>query len=110
MEIENKPWGKYKVLINTHNYKVTEAVVRPEEQLSLQYRNHTAITWTIVQGSARIRKGHLIKTVDGDNLPYNITIPKGEHHMIENIGDDELVFIEVQTGTNYLDDLIIVEE
>ena len=81
--------------------------VKPYQKLSLQYHEHRNETWTIVQGKARITKGHLVQDVDAKVKPYTTYIPKGTEHRIENTGDEVLIFVETQTGTYFGEDDIV---
>jgi mannose-6-phosphate isomerase len=60
--------------------------------------------WIIVEGRARI-------TVDGKEILLgpgeSVEIPLEAAHRIENIGDTELTFIEVQTGDYFGEDDIV---
>ena len=58
----------------------------------------------MVQGFAKV-------TLDGEEIQLvageNIFIPIGSSHRIENVGDDDLIFIEVQCGTYFGEDDIV---
>ncbi|MCU7542878.1 phosphomannose isomerase type II C-terminal cupin domain [Riemerella anatipestifer] len=104
MEIGERPWGKYFVLADESNYKLKCVEVLPKQRLSYQYHNKRQEAWTIIQGTAKI-------TLDDVEITYKygetVLIPLGAKHRIENIGDDLLVFIEVQTGTYFGEDDIV---
>ncbi|MRM95869.1 cupin domain-containing protein [Riemerella anatipestifer] len=104
MEIGERPWGKYFVLADESNYKLKRVEVLPKQRLSYQYHNKRQEAWTIIQGTAKI-------TLDDVEITYKygetVLIPLGAKHRIENIGDDLLVFIEVQTGTYFGEDDIV---
>jgi mannose-6-phosphate isomerase len=60
-------------------------------------------------------KGEAIVTLDGKRIPLNagevIEIPREAKHRIENLGDETLVFIEVQLGTYFgEDDIVRIED
>ena len=57
--------------------------------------------WTVVQGSGAMTLNSAKFAVV--NQRY-IHIPVGSLHRIENTGKDELIFIEVQTGTYFGED------
>ena len=104
MEIGNRPWGSYYVLEDTDFYKLKRIEVNIGGRLSYQYHNHRAEVWTIVQGKALV-------TLDGNDYEYKarevVIIPLQAKHRIQNIGDETLIFIEVQHGTYFGEEDII---
>ena len=108
MEIGNRPWGKYFVLEDEATHKVKRIEVNVGGRLSYQYHQHRAEVWTIIQGTAKI-------TLDGVDTIYTAgqvaIIPLQAKHRIENVGDDKLIFIEVQHGTYFgEDDIFRIED
>ena len=108
LEIGERPWGKYYVLADEPNYKLKRIEVLPGHRLSYQYHYKRQEAWTIVQGTAEI-------TLDGEEKIYNYGetayIPLGAKHRIKNVGEDLLVFVEVQTGTYFgEDDIVRIED
>lgn len=108
MEIGNRPWGKYFVLEDEPTHKVKRIEVNIGGRLSYQYHMHRAEVWTIVQGSANV-------TLDGIDTIYTsgqvVIIPLNAKHRIQNIGNETLIFIEVQYGTYFgEDDIIRIED
>ena len=96
-----RPWGRYEILAEGDSYKVKTIWVNPGKRLSYQRHEKRAEHWFIVQGKARI-------TLNGDNFEMgagdSIDIEIGDLHRIENIGKEDVVFIEVQTGTYFGED------
>ena len=90
------------------NFKVKRIEVLPGKRLSYQKHSQRAEHWFVVEGTARV-------TLDGKDITINageaIDIPIGSAHRVENPGDDDLIFIEVQRGT-YLgeDDIVRLED
>ena len=71
-------------------------LVRPGKRLSLQRHRHRAEHWNLVRGEAVVtREGETIRMGAGDSLD----IPRGAVHRIENVGREDVVVIEVQTGS-----------
>lgn len=105
---DNRPWGEYFVIHDEKNYKIKRIEVNPSSRLSYQYHNGRAETWVIIKGKARV-------IIDGSSELYRagdtILIPRKSKHRIENITDEILVFIEIQTGDYFNeDDIIRVED
>ena len=102
--IEHRPWGYYEILKEKTNYKVKRITVRPGGRLSYQYHYKRSEVWTIVSGTATMTLDDKISThVYGDT----ILIPQGTKHRVENKGQDDLVFIEVQHGSYFGEDDIV---
>ena len=108
MEHDERPWGKYFVLEDAQTHKVKRIEVKPGGRLSYQYHHKRSEVWTIVQGKARIT----LNEVDTDHTAGNvIEIPLNAKHRIMNIGEETLVFVEVQLGTYFgEDDIIRIED
>ncbi len=104
IEKEERPWGRYYVIHDEQNYKVKRIEVEPGQRLSYQYHKKRSETWVIVKG-----KGIVIIDEKKQNVSEGetILIQKKSRHRIENISDDQLVFIEVQTGTYFGEDDIV---
>lgn len=103
-ERDRRPWGTWEVLATGPQYTLKRIVVMPGHRLSLQYHNHRSEHWTIVAGRAEAE-------VDGETQRLgpgeHIHIPLRAEHRICNIGDEPMVFIEVQVGV-LLDEMDIV--
>lgn len=103
-----RPWGYYDVLLEKPEYKVKILSVLPQGEISLQLHHHRKEHWYIVKGKGRVVKnGSEKRVLSGDS----VDIPIDEVHRIENIGNDNLVFIEVAQG-DYLgeDDIVRLED
>ena len=96
-----RPWGRYEILQDSPQYKVKRIWVSPGKRLSLQRHQKRAEHWFILQGSARV-------TLNSDTLEMgpgdSIDIAIADLHRIENIGESDVIFIEVQTGTYFGED------
>ncbi len=101
---DHRPWGYYQVLLDEPDYKLKRIVVYPGKRLSLQSHRRRCEHWSIVQGKGVITRDHEeIRGEPGDS----VDIPIGAVHRMRNIGDNELVFIEVQRGDYFGEDDII---
>ncbi|RLA81022.1 MAG: mannose-6-phosphate isomerase [Deltaproteobacteria bacterium] len=101
MEIGHRPWGYYEVLSDAPDHKVKRIVVRPGARLSLQRHRRRSEHWYIV-------KGRGVVTVDSREVELgpgeSVDIPQGAAHRIANVGEEDLVFIEVQRGDYFGED------
>ncbi|MGA1823610.1 MAG: glycosyltransferase [bacterium] len=97
----HRPWGYYCVLSDEDTYKAKKIVVFPGKRLSLQRHQKRSEHWHILDGKARM-------TLDNEQFTLvtgeSVDIPKHSLHRIENIGTDELSFIEIQTGDYFGED------
>ena len=104
LEIGERPWGKYFVLVGEPHYKLKRIEVNPGQKLSYQFHYKRQEQWTIIEGNATI-------VVDGEeiSLAYgqSVFIPLGAKHRIMNLTDKPVVFIEVQTGTYFGEEDIV---
>ena len=101
---EYRPWGKFEVLLDSHECKVKRLFVDPFKSLSYQYHLKRSEHWTIVSGTANVLLEGIEKKLSVGN---SVTIPKKTKHSISNNKKDMLVVIEVQYGTYFGEDDII---
>ena len=101
-----RPWGWYhNIEGNDHSgFKVKRIGVSPGKRLSLQSHNRRSEHWVIVKGDARVQVGDDFLDLHPNQHVY---IPKKTLHRMENLGDQEIEFIETQIG-DYLgeDDIV----
>jgi mannose-6-phosphate isomerase len=96
-----RPWGRYEILQDTPTYKVKTVWVLPGHRLSLQRHQKRQEHWFIVQGVADVVLGDKELT---KNPGETVDIAVGQLHRIGNSGTEEVIFIEVQTGTYFGED------
>jgi mannose-6-phosphate isomerase len=107
-EFDRRPWGTYTVLEEDRGFKVKRIEVLPGKRLSYQKHAQRAEHWFVVEGTAKV-------TLDGEEITVRageaIDIPIGAAHRVENPGEENLVFVEVQRG-NYLgeDDIVRLQD
>ncbi len=98
---DHRPWGYYHVLANEPGHKIKRIVVYPGQRLSLQRHRHRAEHWYIVEGQAIVtRNREKIRLGSGQA----VDLPQGVWHRIMNPGNENTVFIEVQTGDYFGED------
>lgn len=103
-----RPWGTYTVLEENTFHKVKRIEVVPGAKLSLQSHEHRSEHWVVVQGRAKVVNGSQELILSPEEHTF---IPAKCKHRLENIGDEVLIVLEVQTG-KYLgeDDIIRFED
>ena len=101
VSVGERPWGKYLVLLNGEDHKVKEITVHPGHRLSLQRHKRREEHWFIQRGTARVTINGVAHIL---SVGQYVDIPRECKHRIENIGSDDLVFIEIQTGEYFGED------
>ena len=102
--VEERPWGNYHIIAKNKGYQIKEIIVSKGSKLSLQKHSGRSEFWQIVKGKSKItieENEHYLKEKE------HIYIPKNTIHRIENIGKEELIFIEIQLGENLKEEDII---
>lgn len=103
-KFDRRPWGTFTVLDDAPTHKVKRIEVLPGKRLSYQKHARRSEHWMAVRGRARV-------TLDGSEILISagqtVDIPAGTAHRIENIGEDLLIFIEIQQGTYFGEDDIV---
>jgi len=101
MSESTRPWGRYEILQESDSHKVKCIWVSPGKRLSYQRHQKRSEHWFMVAGSARVTLNGVISELKaGQTLDIGI----GDLHRVENIGSDDLVFIEVQSGSYFGED------
>jgi len=105
---DERPWGRFTVLEEGSSYKLKRIEVDACRRLSYQLHHHRSEHWFVVQGTARVTVGAREFTV---HAGQSVDVPCRVAHRIGNVGDNQLVFIEVQLG-DYLgeDDIVRLED
>jgi glucokinase len=95
------PWGFWEVLEVGRSYQVKRICIYPGNRLSYQRHQKREETWMIASGEAKVM-------LDDKDLVLRagetIHIQKTQAHRIGNLGDELLVFFEVQRGSYFGED------
>lgn len=90
-----RPWGNFKVLHESPNYKVKEITVDPGHRLSLQLHLHRSEHWIVISGTATVTKGEETFYLPEGQSAF---IPACTKHRLANEGKLPLVLVEIQDG------------
>ena len=101
---EERPWGSFENLLDEDYCKVKRIIVLPKCRLSYQYHYKRDEAWVIVQGTATVTLDDKVHTFMEGQV---VQIEYGTKHRVENKGDEDLIFIETQTGTYFGEDDIV---
>ena len=98
---EHRPWGFYEVLSDTDTHKVKRITVYPKKRLSLQRHAKRTEHWFFISGEG-------VVTLDAQEVPVvsgvSVDINFNVLHRVENTGEVNLVYIEVQLGEYFGED------
>lgn len=101
LEKSERPWGRYEVLQESITHKVKCIWVSPGKRLSYQRHKLRSEHWFIVSGHGAVTiDGETKLFKAGDTFEFGI----GVLHRISNTGTEDVIFIEVQTGTYFGED------
>tara|TARA_B100000424_G_scaffold268629_1_gene263796 strand:+ start:1158 stop:1499 length:342 start_codon:yes stop_codon:yes gene_type:complete len=100
----SKPWGSYDNILDEEYTKVKKIIIKPNQSPSYQYHFKRSEIWVIVQGIAEIKIDDIITT---HTIGDVIKISKEQKHQPKNIGNDDLIFIEIQIGSYFGEDDIV---
>ena len=108
-EVENnkkvcRPWGSYTSINTGENWQVKRLEINPSASLSLQMHNHRSEHWVVVKGEAKVE---IDKKITMLSVNESIFVPLGAKHRLSNISKEQLVLIEVQSGSYLGEDDII---
>lgn len=92
---DTRPWGTWEVLDAEDNFCVKRICVTPGNILSLQLHHFRSEHWIIVKGEAVVTLGD-DKIVRKAN--ESVYIPAETKHRIQNETNENMEFIEIQTG------------
>lgn len=99
-----RPWGYYEGIDEGNNFQAKRIMVKPGSKLSLQMHRQRAEHWVVVAGKARVTRGEDLLVLYPNQSTY---IPLGVKHRLENIGEEPLYLIEVQSGSYLGEDDIV---
>jgi mannose-1-phosphate guanylyltransferase/mannose-6-phosphate isomerase len=100
----HRPWGSYTVLEEGPMHKIKRIVVKPGASLSLQMHHHRSEHWVVLSGAAEVVNGERDLIVNANESTF---IPPGTRHRLANRGTEDLMMIEVQTGSYVGEDDIV---
>ncbi len=102
-----RPWGYWRVLDDKKTVKVKELVIEPGKSLSDQKHTHRNEHWYVLQGEVTLAIETLtmkntINLTETKNRSY--VIPKGVWHLASNKTDSPAHILEVQYGTECVEE------
>ncbi len=99
-----RPWGYRRLLTQTENYMVKEAVIFPGKRMNMHKHINRSEHWSVVDGIATI-------TIGNNKRDYHkgesVFVPENEKHTLSNCTNDNVTIIEVSIGNGIKEDDII---
>lgn len=99
-----RPWGSFETIAAGKEFQVKRIIVKPGQSLSLQSHAKRAEHWIVVEGRAKVIIDNDVKFLEANESIY---IPIGAKHRLENSEKNDVILIEVQTGSYLGEDDII---
>jgi mannose-6-phosphate isomerase-like protein (cupin superfamily) len=93
-----RPWGTFKVIETQDSFQIKQLVVFPNSRLSMQSHQFRAEHWFVVAGIAKVEIDNQILNL---NPGESVQIPVMSRHRVTAIGENPLIFIEIQTGSSF---------
>jgi mannose-1-phosphate guanylyltransferase/mannose-6-phosphate isomerase len=90
-----RPWGYFESIDEGTGYQVKRLMLKPGARISLQRHRRRAEHWVVVAGRAKVTRDAEEAVLGPNQSTY---IPLGTRHRLENVGDEPLLVIEVQSG------------
>jgi len=98
---DHRPWGSFTILADEIDHKVKRIVVNPGRRLSLQRHKYRREHWLVISGLALVtRNDEQLELGPGQS----VDIGQGDIHRVQNDGDCDVVFVEVQLGEYFGED------
>ena len=101
---EKRPWGTFETLLASSECKVKKIIVSPNQRPRYQYHHKRTEVWVVVRGVGIVTIDDVESEVREQSV---VVVPVGSRHRIKNIGEEDLIFIEVQLGTYFGEDDIV---
>ena len=103
-----RTWGYYRVIHEYNNHtKVKELAVPPGNKLSMQRHQERSEHWFVAEGTATvytINRNTDIETLGVYTQHQSLHIPVGTWHQLANEHDTDLKLVEIQYGTNCVEE------
>ena len=103
-----RPWGYYRVIHKYDNHtKVKELAVPPGGKLSMQRHKERSEHWFVAEGTATVYTLDSSSDIDLHGVfeqHRSLYIPTGQWHQLANEHDVPLKLVEIQYGTNCVEE------
>ena len=100
----HRPWGWFDSIDNGLNHQVKILCVNINSKLSVQKHLRRSEHWVVIKGKAKVLRDDEIIELSKNESTF---IKIGSKHSLENVGNEKLLVIEVQTGDYFGEDDIV---
>ena len=100
----HRPWGWFDSIDNGLNHQVKILCVNINSKLSVQKHLRRSEHWVVIKGKAKVLRDDEIIELNKNESTF---IKIGSKHSLENVGNEKLLVIEVQTGDYFGEDDIV---
>lgn len=101
------PWGYYIDYHRSENTVVKEICINPGCRFSYQYHNRREEFWAIHQGTGQLCLDSEVRTVRPGDC---VRVHKYAKHRLANIGEEPLIFFEIQSGICDEEDIVRISD
>ena len=102
-----RPWGYYRILHEVEGCKVKELTVEPGQSLSMQRHFKRNEFWLVSKGSCSLSSmmsnGYMLPVKELD-IHMSAYIPQGDWHQLSNPYDLPCQIVEIQYGSDCIED------
>jgi mannose-6-phosphate isomerase-like protein (cupin superfamily) len=104
-----RDWGHYRVIHETSTHKVKELTVEPGKTLSLQKHHHRSEFWFVSEGLATVEQGNNSRILSNREYAVyeQLVIPVDSWHRLSNRTNEPVRIIEIQYGTQCIEEDIV---
>lgn len=111
----NARWGRYYTIEKDASYWIKKIVVLPGNRLSLQSHRHRREVWVAISGEGVAVIHDWPKTLRYGARHWltagsQVEIDAGVKHRLENVGEDNLVVLEIAFGAPDEEDIVRYED
>jgi len=100
-----RQWGYYECLVpSLESYQVKRLTLFSGKATSIQNHAFRRESWIVVSGTGEALVGEKITNISSGST---VDVPKTAIHQIRNSGSEDLILIEVQTGSYLGEDDIV---
>jgi mannose-1-phosphate guanylyltransferase/mannose-6-phosphate isomerase/mannose-1-phosphate guanylyltransferase/mannose-6-phosphate isomerase len=102
-----RPWGKFRRFPHEDAGSIKIITVEPGRRLSLQYHEHRAEFWVVLDAGLEITVGDRVWLAAPNE---EIVIPRRAAHRARNVGTAAARFMEIWIGRSTEDDIVRLQD
>ena len=109
VEKESRVWGEFHTYYQSPGVKVKRLVIEPNKSISMQYHNNRSEFWLVESGEGLLYTIQNEQEVLAKQLKKHdsVYILPNNWHRLENVGAEKLCIVEIQYGTECVENDIV---